>query len=137
MKINNDKLFDEIADLLARGRDVTITVRGGSMRPLLVDGRDRVTLRRPQPGGIRRGDVVLVRESGGGGVVLHRVVRRSGDSLVLQGDGNRVQTETAAVADVVGVAVSFTRRGKTCSSRALSWRLLSLLMLVFVSWRRL
>ena len=103
MKINNDKLFDEIADLLARGRDVTITVRGGSMRPLLVDGRDRVTLRRPQPGGIRRGDVVLVRESGGGGVVLHRVVRRSGDSLVLQGDGNRVQTETAAVADVVGV----------------------------------
>ena len=46
MEFDNDKLFEEIASLLARGVEVTVAVKGRSMRPLLVEGRDHVTLRR-------------------------------------------------------------------------------------------
>ena len=94
MDFDNDKLFEEIASLLARGVEVTVAVKGRSMRPLLVEGRDHVTLRRCIIDDVRRGDVVLARESGCGRVLLHRVIRRDGGTLVLQGDGNRVQTET-------------------------------------------
>lgn len=136
MDFDNEVLFDEISALLADGKDVTVTVKGRSMMPFLVGGRDHVTLRRGAES-IRRGSVVLARVSGGGSVVLHRVIRRSGDKLVLQGDGNRVQTETADVASVAGVAVSFVRKGKTYPAQGLVWRAYSLFMAAFMSLRRL
>ena len=136
MDIDNDRLFDEAAALLAKGVDVTVEVKGRSMRPFLVEGRDRVTLRRCATGGIRRGDVVLARESVGRRVVLHRVVGRSGGNFVLQGDGNRVQTETVSAADVVGVAVAFRRKGRTYAADGAVWRLYSLSMLALMPLRR-
>lgn len=136
MDFDNEVLFDEISALLADGKDVTVTVKGRSMMPFLVGGRDHVTLRRGAES-IRRGSVVLARVSGGGSVVLHRVIRRSGDKLVLQGDGNRVQTETADMADVAGVAVSFVRKGKTYPAQGLAWRAYSLFMAAFMPLRRL
>ena len=137
MDFDNDKLFDEISALLADGKDVTLTVKGRSMMPFLAGGRDRVTLRRCGAAGIHRGSIVLARINGGERVVLHRVVRRSGDRLVLQGDANRVQTETAGVADVAGVAVSFVRNGKTYPAHGLAWRASSLLVAAFMSLRRM
>ena len=136
MDIDNDRLFDEAAALLAKGVDVTVEVKGRSMRPFLVEGRDRVTLRRCAAVGIRRGDVVLARESVGRRVVLHRVVGRSGGNFVLQGDGNRVQTETVSAADVVGVAVAFRRKGRTYAADGAVWRLYSLSMLALMPLRR-
>lgn len=136
MDFDNDVLFGEISALLAAGKEVTVTVKGRSMMPFLVGGRDRVTLRRCRPEDIRRGCVVLARTGGDGRVVLHRVVRRTGDRLVLQGDGNRVQTETADVADVAGMASSFVRHGRVCSVRGLPWRAYTVFMLAFMSFRR-
>lgn len=136
MDFDNDMLFDEIKALLAAGKEVTVTVKGDSMRPFLVGGRDRVTLRRCRPESIRRGSVVLVRVNENERVVLHRVVRRTGDKLVLQGDGNRVQTETAGVADVAGMALSFVRNGKIYFVNGLPWRAYSMFMLTFMSLRR-
>lgn len=136
MEFDNDKLFEEIASLLARGVEVTVAVKGRSMRPLLVEGRDHVTLRRCIIDDVRRGDVVLARESGCGRVLLHRVIRRDGDTLVLQGDGNRVQTETVSASEVVGVAVAFMRNGKTYTARSLAVRVYSSFILAFMSLRR-
>lgn len=137
MDFDNEVLFDEISALLADGKDVTVTVKGRSMMPFLAGGRDRVTLRRCGAAGIHRGSIVLARINGGERVVLHRVVRRSGDRLVLQGDANRVQTETADLASVAGVAVSFVRKGKTYPAQGLAWRTYSLFMPAFMSLRRL
>lgn len=136
MEFDNDKLFEEIASLLARGVEVTVAVKGRSMRPLLVEGRDHVTLRRCIIDDVRLGDVVLARESGCGRVLLHRVIRRDGDTLVLQGDGNRVQTETVSASEVVGVAVAFMRNGKTYTARSLAVRVYSSFILAFMSLRR-
>ena len=136
MDLDNEKLFGEVAALLRDGVDVTVAVRGRSMRPFLVEGRDSVTLRRCRPEDIRRGDVVLVRASAGGGVVLHRVVSRRGGKLTLQGDGNRLQTETADAADVAGVAVAFRRKGTAYAARGPLWRLSAAFALVFMALRR-
>ena len=136
MDIDNEKLFGEAVALLREGVDVTVAVKGRSMRPFLVEGRDCVTLRRCRYEDIRRGDVVLVRESAGGGVVLHRVVSRKDGKLVLQGDGNRLQTETADADAVAAVAVAFRRKGKTYAARGAAWRLSALLALAFLSLRR-
>ena len=42
--IPNEILLPEVARLIKEGHTVTITVRGNSMNPFLVDRRDRVTL---------------------------------------------------------------------------------------------
>lgn len=137
MDIDNQRMFEEIANLLAAGREVTVNVRGRSMEPLLVEGRDRVTLRRCGEGDIRLGDIVLARQRGQGRVLLHRVVKRGGDSLTLQGDAHGVQTETVSAAEVAGVVVSYVRQGRVCHTRRLSWRLRSLWRVAFLYVRRL
>lgn len=136
MDVDNRKLFEEIAMLLANGAEATVGVKGRSMEPLLIQGRDHVTLRCCGENDIRLGDIVLARESGQGRILLHRVVRRKGDRLTLQGDGNRVQTETVNARDVVGVAVSFTRKGRVYQARGPVWRLRSLSMVALMTIRR-
>lgn len=49
-EVANDIFFAEVERLLARGESVTMLVRGDSMRPLLRDRIDRVTIRRHQIG---------------------------------------------------------------------------------------
>lgn len=136
MDIDNQRMFDAIARLLADGEEVTVNVSGHSMEPLLTAGRDRVTLRRPGAEDIKLGDIVLACQRGQDRVLLHRVVRRKGDQLVLQGDGNRAQTETVSVSDVVGVAVSYAHKGKICHARGPVWRLRALLAVARLSLRR-
>jgi signal peptidase I len=60
-------------------------VQGSSMAPLLSDG-DLAAVRSSDEVGV--GDVVLYREPDLGVGVLHRVIRREGDRLVLKGDAN-------------------------------------------------
>jgi hypothetical protein len=81
---------------LESGRRVVVRARGHSMRPLLRDGCE-VVLEPIDPRRVRVGDVVLAeiggRSSAGGGLLLHRVVRRgtSPDDGLIQtrGDGRR------------------------------------------------
>ena len=64
---------------------VVLTVTGGSMLPLLVSGRDRVTLG-PVPERLRRGEVLLYRRADGS-YVLHRLTGFGQDgTLVFCGD---------------------------------------------------
>ena len=58
MRLNNKIFFAEVEELLAEGRQVTILVRGNSMRPLLRDGRDKVILRKANDEDIKIGAVL-------------------------------------------------------------------------------
>lgn len=42
--IPNEVLLPEVARLISEGHTVTLTVRGNSMNPFLVDRRDRIVL---------------------------------------------------------------------------------------------
>ena len=85
-EVANDIFFAEVERLLARGESVTMLVRGDSMRPLLRDRIDRVTIRRHRPHEIAKGAILLFRH--GGAYAMHRVKACAGSEVILAGDGN-------------------------------------------------
>lgn len=116
--IPNEVLLPEAARLISEGHTVTLTVRGNSMNPFLVDRRDRIVLAPFTPADLQPGVAVLARDTQAR-IVFHRIISRQGDDLTLQGDGNLRQTEHACVADVMGIMRSAIRKGKEypCSGR--------------------
>ena len=128
MRLKNDIFFAEVEELLAEGRQVTILVRGNSMRPLLRDGRDKVILRRANDEDIRKGAVMLFRHRVSH--VMHRVTRIEGDVVIFEGDGNYKIQEIALRKDIIAVMEAVVRpsgRRIECSSRR--WRILSFMWL--------
>ena len=71
VELPNDKFLKEVRTLIAAGHDVTLRVRGVSMRPFLEDRRDQIVL--TQPGVVKVGDAVLA-EIAPGKYVYHRIL---------------------------------------------------------------
>lgn len=132
---DNKILTAEIAKLLKEGKTVTIPVKGNSMRPFLKDGRDSVTLRQATPETLKPGEVVLAAVNGTGKTVLHRIVDRRGNRLLLQGDGNR-GTEETDVQAVTGIAVAVVRKGRTYRTDGRTWRMYSRAWMTVLASRR-
>ena len=128
MRLNNNIFFAEVEELLAEGKQVTILVRGNSMRPLMRDGRDKVVMRKANDEDIKKGAVMLFRYRGSH--VMHRVTKIEGDVVVFEGDGNYKLQEVATRKDIVAVVEAIVRpsgRRIECSSRR--WRVLSFMWL--------
>jgi phage repressor protein C with HTH and peptisase S24 domain len=122
MKISNSVFFAEVEHLISLGQEVTVTVVGTSMMPFLRNGRDRVVLVPFSEEELKRGAVVLFRY--GGRHLLHRIVRRTGDALEIQGD-NVYTTEQATVADVVAVVREVIRpSGHVIHNGSVRWRVI-------------
>lgn len=67
-------------------------------------------------------EVVLFRYRGGH--VLHRILQRKGNNLLIQGDGSIVAMEQCTVDDVVGKVTSVHHpSGKTVSVESWQWKL--------------
>lgn len=71
--IPNEILLPEVARLIKEGHTVTITVRGNSMNPFLVDRRDRVTLGDFTTEQLQPGVAVLARDLTER-IVFHRII---------------------------------------------------------------
>lgn len=104
----------ELAALLQRefalGKAVQLTVTGYSMRPLLHHGRDRVVLVAPDRLAPDPGRIVLFFRLSGA-CVLHRVVARRGEMLVIGGDA-QTWTETIRRDQVAAVVCGIVRKGR-------------------------
>lgn len=119
--IDNDTFFAWVEEELAAGREVSFRLKGTSMFPLLRNGKDVVLLAHCAPESLKPMDVVLFRYKGKH--LLHRIIRRDGDNLLLQGDGSIVAKETCSVHEVVGKVFQVRRpSGKTISVESLQWR---------------
>ena len=96
-------------DELTRIGAVAFPVKGVSMRPLIMAGRDAVLVK-AKDGRLSRYDVGLFRRDNGD-LVLHRVLEVQPDGYLFCGDS---QTFTEAVREdqVIGVMVQLTRKGK-------------------------
>jgi signal peptidase I len=128
MRLKNDIFFAEVEELLAEGRQVTILVRGNSMRPLLRDGRDKVILRRANDEDIRKGAVMLFRHRGSH--VMHRVTKIEGDVVIFEGDGNYKMQEIALRKDIIAVMEAVVRpSGRRIECSSSRWRILSFMWL--------
>ena len=133
---NNTMLVEEIRKLVSEGRTATITARGNSMNPFLVDRRDTITLGGFHDEEIRRGCVALVRDLSGD-YLIHRVIRRDGDIITLKGDGNSKKVETAKVGDVIAIMTGMERKGRTYTTDDLAWNIYSGLWMFLSPIRRL
>lgn len=120
------KQLDIIADLLREGRTVKVLGRGNSMRPYLVHERDYIVVKGVTSGDdalrakIVKGAVVLA-EIAPHKYVLHRIVDVTAGRITLLGDGN-FTPEYCKADNVLGVALSFIRKGRTKEESADSWR---------------
>lgn len=116
----NDLLIPEVAELIRQGRTVTLTARGNSMNPFIVDRRDCVVLGPCTDVQLQPGTVVLALTDDRR-YVLHRIVRRQGNELTLLGDGNLYQTERTDTSRVIGLLTAVIRKGRTYSTDGAVW----------------
>lgn len=121
-KVANDIFFAWVEEGIAQGKTVRFRLKGNSMFPLLRNGKDEVTLEKCTNESLKPMDVVLFRYRGGH--VLHRILQRKGNNLLIQGDGSIVAMEQCTVDDVVGKVTSVHRpSGKTVSVESWHWKL--------------
>ena len=119
----NEILLEEVASLLAEGREVEMMTKGTSMLPFIVGDRDSVIMGKEAGGCPKPGDIVLARRSPGN-YVLHRIISVDGDRVTLRGDGNVFGTETVDRMDILGkvTAVVSPSGRKRVPRNAYFWR---------------
>ena len=117
-------MMEEIRILISEGKTVTITVKGNSMNPFMVHLRDQMTLGPWKEEDIRKGTVALVRDIHGNHLI-HRIIDVYPDRIILLGDGNILQTETATRENIIGIMHAITRKGRTYTPDSLTWRVYS------------
>ena len=144
INISTQQIFEEVSKIVAKGGMVTITAVGYSMNPGIVHKRDQITLGPWTDNDIRPGTVALVRDIRGN-VVLHRIIKRKDNLILLEGDGNIGQKEKATLDGIAGIMHSITRKNRIITSKNLLWRIYSwtwvalrpLRLYPLVLWRKL
>ena len=124
INIATQQIFEEVSKIVAEGGMVTLTAVGYSMNPGIVHMRDQITLGPWTDSDIRPGTVALVRDLRGN-VVLHRIIKRKGNYILLEGDGNIGQKEKATLDGIAGIMHSITRKNRIYTSKNLLWRIYS------------
>ena len=94
--MKDNEIIEEACRLVREGVNVTLPVKGRSMLPFIIGGKESVILHRP--GLIDVGDVVLAWVDGNR-YVVHRIIHIDGDRITLMGDGN-LTTEHCALSDI-------------------------------------
>ena len=120
--MNDKEIIEEAIRLAREGVRVMFPVKGQSMLPFIIGGKESVILRRP--GVIDVGDVVLAWVDGNR-YVVHRIIRIDGDRITLMGDGNVGVTEHCLLGDIkarVTHVVSADNKERDLHNR---WRMLA------------
>ena len=93
----NNEILHELIRLLNEGQRVVLPVKGYSMLPFIIGGRESVELVKSET--VAVGDVVLAWINGCR-FVVHRIIRIEGDQVQLMGDGNLTAEEYCQISDV-------------------------------------
>ena len=101
-KLYGDKLIKETIALVQEGRRVVLPVKGFSMHPFIIGGKESVELISP-PAPLKTDDVVLAWVNGTH-YVIHRIININGDNVWLMGDGKSVGVEHCQISDVSALA---------------------------------
>ena len=127
-QIPNDAFFNLVEDEISNGRKVQFRIKGDSMSPLLRDNKDDIVLYPCLGDELSPMDIVLFRYKGK--YLLHRIIRREGNRLYIQGDGSYIAKEECSIDDVIGKVQMIVRpSGKIISVNSWQWRWLSYIWL--------
>ena len=120
-KIRLEELAPVIEETLAGGGTFEIGIRGTSMLPLLVEGRDTVVLAAAD-GVLNKYDIPLFRREDGA-FVLHRVVGVTDGGYTMCGDNQWVKEDGITDSQIIGKVVSIKRKGREFSVTSKKYRL--------------
>ena len=120
-EVEMDEMIPIIREQLAVGKTTTFSPKGTSMLPMLRDGIDTVTLKKPVfP--LKKYDLPLYQRSDGS-YVLHRVVGIREHTYGMRGDHQLTIEWGIQEKQVIGVVDSFTRKGKEYSCNHMGYRM--------------
>ena len=105
-QVHMQDLMPVFQEMLAQGKTVRFSPRGVSMRPMLREGKDTVTLS-PVTGKLKKHDIPLYRRDNGA-YVLHRIIA-AGKTYTCIGDNQYVYEPGIRDDQIIGVVTSFTR----------------------------
>lgn len=110
---------DTIRAVLDSGGEFRIYPQGTSMLPLLREGRDSVSLAKPE-GRLRRGDIAFYQRENGA-YILHRVIRAE-SSYTMCGDNQLTLEKNVTDEHIIGVVSKIYRDDKLLSRKNLLYR---------------
>jgi len=108
----NTSLFlqNAIEQQISGGGLVTLHVTGRSMRPYLSGtGNESVVVSRHIPEELKPGIIIVFLYNNRH--VFHRIIHKMDDTLIVQGDGNCVETESVESYNVLGIVRYIIRNG--------------------------
>lgn len=135
MKIVEKEMAQLVAVIeqpLKEGKEAAFTVRGNSMWPLLLSGRDKVAVK--QFDKYRKYDVVLYRRESGK-YVLHRIIGVKNNAFVLAGDGETEKEYPIYPEQILAKAISGVRKGKPFSCNTFGFKAYSRFWVAFFRLR--
>lgn len=107
--VSQTKFLDAVVETAKEGYDVTISLRGYSMRPFLEHNRDKGVLKVIDRK-LQVGDVVLAKISPKQ-YVLHRIIFVDDKKVQMLGDGNKMPDPIIPLSEVKLIAKGFIRKG--------------------------
>lgn len=113
-----------IREVMDSGGEFTLYPRGTSMLPLIVQGRDSVTLVKAEE--FRAGDIAFYQRENGQ-YVLHRVIAADGETYTVCGDNQLAPEYGVKPEQIIAKAAYITRKGSKITPRSLPYRLYVLL----------
>lgn len=132
-RISTHELLPVVHEIIQSGRKAIITVSGNSMRPLIVNNRDKAILRKM--GSLKKGDIVLFKNNDGE-YILHRICRIRNNKYETIGDYCTEKDGLVAKDDIIAVAEAVIRKGRKIPCDSLIWRLFSYLWLALLPLRK-
>ena len=139
---SDNEIIQSAIQLVREGLRVTFPVKGYSMLPFIIGGKESVDLVKPE--NLQVGHVVLAWVEGCR-YVVHRIIEIKGDQVVLMGDGNIAGVEHCMLSDVAALAINVvTPEGKHHSlyspwrvkASRLWWHLLPVRRWILAIYRR-
>ena len=122
--VSNIEMLGMLDELLGDGKDVRLRIKGRSMMPFLRDGLEQVDLSTPNDTKLIPGALVLFRYQGG--FILHRVIRRKENKLLIMGDNIYQSREVVTTDQVIGIVHKIIYPGeRELSTDSRRWKILS------------
>lgn len=110
-RVKLEELLPIIEEKLSAGGTVVLPITGTSMLPLLVAGRDKVTLKSAVLP--LEKDAIPFYRRDDGAFVLHRKVGEDENGYVMCGDNQWVREHGITDKNIIGEVAFITRKGKT------------------------
>lgn len=125
MKITLEEILPVIEDVLSRDGEITFTPNGNSMWPMLISGRDTVTLTKVKTQ-LKRYDLPLYKNANGM-FILHRVIGKNKDGYIMRGDNLLYKEYGITDAQIIGKVIRFNKNGKDYSVNDLWYKIYCIL----------